>query len=93
MLQAFRDSGVGDLQPSITHELLITPDDWAQQYGLRHGAAFGLAHGLDQLSVFRCGVKVVRYSIEWGEALLGWRTGPVVGVQVQWSEARQGVDS
>lgn len=26
---------------------------WMQRYGLKHGAVFGLAHGLDQLSVNR----------------------------------------
>ena len=53
VLQTFKESGVGDIEGCITHELVITPDQWAQRYGLRHGAAFGLAHGLDQLSVFR----------------------------------------
>jgi hypothetical protein len=53
VLQAFKESGVGDIESCITDELVITPDQWAQRYGLRHGAAFGLAHGIDQLSVFR----------------------------------------
>ncbi|GAB4816450.1 hypothetical protein N2152v2_003496 [Parachlorella kessleri] len=57
VLQAFKESGVGDIEASISHELVITPDQWTQRYGLRHGAAFGLAHGLDQLSVFRPGSK------------------------------------
>lgn len=58
VLQTFRDTpGIGDLSSRIVEELVIAPPDWAQRYGLRHGAAFGLSHGLDQLSVFRPGLK------------------------------------
>ena len=55
ILQSFADAGLGDVGASIQHELVIAPPDWAARYGLRHGAAFGLAHGLDQLSLFRWG--------------------------------------
>lgn len=53
-LQTFAEAGVGDdVGSSIQHEEVITPPDWQQRYGLRHGAAFGLGHDLDQLSLFR----------------------------------------
>ena len=51
--QSFADAGLGDVGSCIQHELVIAPPDWERRYGLRHGAAFGLAHGLDQLSLFR----------------------------------------
>jgi phytoene desaturase (3,4-didehydrolycopene-forming) len=53
VLAALREAGVGDLAPLIKHELVIAPPEWEARYGLRHGAAFGLAHGLNQLSVLR----------------------------------------
>lgn len=53
--QSFADAGLGDVGSAIEHELVIAPPDWERRYGLRHGAAFGLAHGLDQLSLFRSG--------------------------------------
>jgi phytoene desaturase (3,4-didehydrolycopene-forming) len=53
ILQTLAEAGLGDVGAAIQHETVITPPDWQQRYGLRHGAAFGLAHGLDQLSIFR----------------------------------------
>ena len=41
----------------IEHEVIISPPEWEEKYGLRYGAAFGLSHGLDQLSLFRPGNK------------------------------------
>jgi phytoene desaturase (3,4-didehydrolycopene-forming) len=52
-LQTFAKAGLGDVGSLIQHESVTSPPEWRQRYGLRHGAAFGLAHGLDQLSVFR----------------------------------------
>ena len=52
-LQTFREAGLGDVGSAIQHEFVIAPPDWQRMYGLRHGAAFGLSHGLDQLSLFR----------------------------------------
>jgi phytoene desaturase (3,4-didehydrolycopene-forming) len=52
-MQTFAASGFNDVEASIQHEQVIAPPEWEQRYGLRHGAAFGLAHGLDQLSLFR----------------------------------------
>jgi phytoene dehydrogenase-like protein len=53
ILRAFRQAGVGDLGPHIVAESVRTPAEWQDLYGLQHGAAFGLDHGLDQLSIFR----------------------------------------
>lgn len=50
-------AGCGNLAPHIQHERVIDPAEWQRLYGLQHGAAFGLAHGLDQLAVFRPPVK------------------------------------
>jgi phytoene dehydrogenase-like protein len=30
---------------------------WQRRYGVEHGAAFGLSHGLNQLSVFRPSIR------------------------------------
>ncbi|CAN0422616.1 unnamed protein product, partial [Hapterophycus canaliculatus] len=44
--------GFGD---SIVGETVYAPWDWRDRYNLRRGAVFGLAHGLNQLSLFRPG--------------------------------------
>lgn len=49
--QTLEEAGLGDVGAAIRHERVIAPPDWRARYGLRHGAAFGLAHGLDQLSL------------------------------------------
>jgi len=41
------------IRDCIEYERVQTPAGWRDAYGLRHGAVFGLAHGLDQLSVNR----------------------------------------
>lgn len=48
-----RVAGVGDIESRISSELVITPSMWAERYGLKHGAAFGLSHGLGQLAALR----------------------------------------
>ena len=48
---------MGDLESHILHETVIDPSEWGMRYGLEHGAAFGMDHGLDQLAVFRPAVK------------------------------------
>ncbi|GBF88243.1 phytoene dehydrogenase [Raphidocelis subcapitata] len=57
VLRTLRDSGAADLTPpgAIASEFVITPPEWRRRYGLTHGAAFGLAHGLNQLSLLRPG--------------------------------------
>ena len=45
--------GQDDFGQHIVSETTIDPVEWRRRYGLKHGAAFGLSHGLDQLSIFR----------------------------------------
>jgi phytoene dehydrogenase-like protein len=51
----FLTEATGDetFQDHIVGEKVIDPTEWRRRYGLRFGAAFGLSHGLDQLSLFR----------------------------------------
>ncbi len=42
-----------DLEEDIIDELVYTPQEWRQRYGLFRGAAFGLAHPMSQLVMFR----------------------------------------
>ena len=57
VLRALREAGAGDLEApgAIADEFVITPPQWRARYGLAHGAAFGLSHGLNQLSLLRPG--------------------------------------
>lgn len=47
------EGGVESLMDHIVHERIIDPCEWGQRYGLAHGAAFGMSHGLSQLAVLR----------------------------------------
>ncbi len=49
--------GMSDWQQSIKHEATITPAQWRREFGLARGAVFGLASGLNQLSVLRPGPR------------------------------------
>jgi phytoene desaturase (3,4-didehydrolycopene-forming) len=55
VLRVLSEAGAGDIAPHITDEFVISPPEWRGRYGLAHGAAFGLAHGLNQLSLLRPG--------------------------------------
>lgn len=59
VLRTLRDAGLADggLEAAIAHETVICPREWRRRYALTHGAAFGLAHGLDQLSLLRPGFE------------------------------------
>ncbi|KXZ53377.1 hypothetical protein GPECTOR_7g1273 [Gonium pectorale] len=47
-LRSFAEAGMPDLKRHIVDELVIDPVEWRERYGLAHGAAFGLSHGLNQ---------------------------------------------
>jgi len=47
------DGGESSVREAIASEFVYTPADWERLYNLKYGAAFGLAHGLDQISYFR----------------------------------------
>ena len=53
VFDCFSAAGVGDIEGMIHHEFVITPPQWEERYGVQFGAAFGLSHGLNQLSIFR----------------------------------------
>ncbi|KAG7669378.1 hypothetical protein Ndes2526B_g05695 [Nannochloris sp. 'desiccata'] len=53
IVDSFKTAGIGDVSKLIAHEMIITPPQWKERYGVQHGAAFGLSHTLDQLSLFR----------------------------------------
>ncbi|KAI8467039.1 MAG: hypothetical protein J3K34DRAFT_387134 [Monoraphidium minutum] len=57
VLRTLRAAGVADggLEAAISHEVVIDPREWAARHALTHGAAFGLSHGLAQLSLLRPG--------------------------------------
>lgn len=42
-----------DLEGAIEHEVVYTPSEWRRRYALFRGAAFGLAHPMSQLVLFR----------------------------------------
>jgi len=49
--------GLGDLRRHIVREDVTAPADYADAYNLGAGAAFGLSHGLGQLSLTRPGAR------------------------------------
>lgn len=71
------DAGLGDVGSAIQHESVTGPPAWEAAHGLRHGAAFGLSHGLDQLSLFRPANKDAKIS---GLYFVGASTRPGNGV-------------
>ncbi|HVA91273.1 MAG TPA: phytoene desaturase family protein [Chloroflexota bacterium] len=42
-----------DIRDHLVVERMVTPADWADLYGLRHGATFGLAHDFFQVGMMR----------------------------------------
>lgn len=42
-----------DLEPHLTFEQALTPDDWENDFSLAKGAAFGLSHNFFQSAYFR----------------------------------------
>lgn len=85
VLRTLRDAGIGDVAPCIQHEMVLSPPDWKERYGLMHGAAFGLSHSLDQLSLFRPGIKEKKVQ---GMYFVGASTRPGNGVPLCLISAR-----
>ncbi|CAM9414847.1 unnamed protein product [Chrysoparadoxa australica] len=46
-------AGMSGFAESIQHEVIYSPSEWRRRYNLVGGSVFGLAHGLNQLSLFR----------------------------------------
>jgi len=57
VLRRFKEAGHGDLSESIVHESVTTPTEWREKFNIKHGAVFGLSHGLTQLAAFRPPVR------------------------------------
>lgn len=57
VLRAFAKAGLGDLRPHIVAERILSPLDWRSMFNLQCGAAFGIRHTLDQLSILRPGFQ------------------------------------
>eukprot|EP00854_Cymbomonas_tetramitiformis_P005552 gene5552-6735_t len=53
ILRRFEEQGYGDIRSKIKHEFVYDPEEWRSMYNIKHGAVFGLSHGLLQLACFR----------------------------------------
>eukprot|EP00897_Mesotaenium_endlicherianum_P000927 jgi/Mesen1/10835/ME000093S10359 len=85
VLDRLEEAGCGKLSDSIVSELVYSPPVWRDMYNLQHGAAFGLAHGLDQLAYFRPDVVDPRVR---GLYYVGASTRPGNGVPLVMMGAR-----
>ena len=56
VLRRFKEAGT-DIESSIVAENITTPSQWQQRFNIKHGAVFGLSHGLTQLAAFRPPVR------------------------------------
>lgn len=77
IISTMASAGIGDIRADIEGETVTAPPQWQQKYGLQHGAAFGLSHGLAQLAPFRPAVKDARVG---GLYFVGASTRPGNGV-------------
>jgi phytoene desaturase (3,4-didehydrolycopene-forming) len=57
IFRRFKEAGHGDLAAHVEHESVTTPSEWKQKFNIKHGAVFGLSHGLTQLAAFRPPVR------------------------------------
>lgn len=57
ILNSLSAAGIDLQEQDIVDEHTRDPSQWKELYGLEHGAAFGLSHGLNQLALFRPAVK------------------------------------
>ncbi len=56
VLRRFREAGK-DIEGAIVSESVTTPSEWRDRFNIKHGAVFGLSHGLTQLAAFRPPVR------------------------------------
>eukprot|EP00879_Flechtneria_rotunda_P012551 GHRR01013105.1.p1 GENE.GHRR01013105.1~~GHRR01013105.1.p1 ORF type:complete len:410 (+),score=129.74 GHRR01013105.1:573-1802(+) len=85
VLNTFAAAGVDVQAPDIVHETVREPMDWGELYGLEHGAAFGMSHGLSQLALLRPPVKCDQVE---GLYFVGASTRPGNGVPLVMMGAR-----
>jgi phytoene desaturase (3,4-didehydrolycopene-forming) len=84
ILRRFKEAGHGDLSEMIVHESVTTPTEWREKFNIKHGAVFGLSHGLLQLAAFRppvrTGIKQLDSPVVDGLHFVGASTRPGNGV-------------
>ena len=56
VLRRFKEAGK-DISGHIVNESVTTPSQWRERFNIKHGAVFGLSHGLTQLAAFRPPVR------------------------------------
>ncbi|HZH28878.1 MAG TPA: phytoene desaturase family protein [Azospirillaceae bacterium] len=84
VLERLRLLGLGDLEPRIRYERVVTPDDWQDGFDVYQGATFNLAHDLRQMLYFRPHNRFVPGSVY----LVGGGTHPGSGLPVIYEGAR-----
>jgi phytoene dehydrogenase-like protein len=77
VLDCLAAAGVAVAADDILAEEVRDPSSWRQLYGVEHGAAFGLSHGLNQLAVLRPPLRAPRLG---GLYFAGASTRPGNGV-------------
>ncbi len=76
--------GFEDVERRICFERMFTPDDWAMQHRIQHGAVFNLAHTYDQMLHLR---PQNRFNDVEGVYLVGGGTHPGSGLPVIFESA------
>lgn len=76
--------GLGDIEPHIRYERMVTPQDWQSTFAVHRGATFNLAHDFGQMLLFR---PRNRFS-HAGVYLVGGGTHPGSGLPVIFESAR-----
>jgi phytoene desaturase len=86
MLRQLREKlGLRDLDERIRYERVITPDGWADDMAIHHGATFNLAHNFRQMLHLR---PRNRFEDLEGVYLVGGGTHPGSGLPVIFESAR-----
>jgi phytoene desaturase len=84
-LQRLERIGIKDIEKRIVFEKIMTPDDWAGDMAIHHGATFNLSHSLDQMLCFR---PRNRFEDLERMYLVGGGTHPGSGLPVIFESAR-----
>ncbi len=77
--------GITDIERRIRFEKIMTPEDWAEDLAIHHGATFNLSHSLDQMLCFR---PRNRFEDIGRMYLVGGGTHPGSGLPVIFESAR-----
>ena len=85
VLDRLAQLGLGDIEPRIRYERMVTPQDWRDRYAVGHGATFNLSHDLGQMLCFR---PQNRFAGAEGVYLVGGGTHPGSGLPVIYEGAR-----